>query len=177
MKRNHYPDATWERVRQDFCSGELTLAEAAAKHGVNFKAAESRERREGWRMSLQENLKVVKEIAGTALQRQSANLGERAAEFLGESSELLQTLLADLKNKRGATPTLADVERIVDAFSTLTKSGRELYGLDQQRDSRMCNRLVLVSTSAQPCVRSSAPPVIDVESTSDATPTPTGGKR
>ena len=172
--RTPHPDATWERGRQDFCSGEMTLADAAAKHQIAFNTVETRARREGWRRRLNENVKVVKEIAGAALQRSSAELGARAAEFMGESTEQLKALLADFKDKRGPTATLADFERYVETFATLIKTGRELYGLDQRADSNPRATLVLSvvqDRGSLGSLRSSGTPAIDVESTSDPTPT------
>jgi hypothetical protein len=131
MKRNHYPDLLWEKLKQDFCSGESTLRQAAEKHGVKFKAAETRARREGWKRQQNENLQIVKEIAGKAIQARSAELGERAAEFLGETTDQLKMLLADFKAKRGTAATFSEFESYVDSFATLVRTGQELYQLDQ----------------------------------------------
>src|SRR6187401_3053454 len=119
MKRNHYPDLLWEKLKQDFCSGELTLRQAAEKHCVKFKAAETRARREGWKRQQNENLQIVKEVAGKAIQLRSAEFGERAGEFLGEATEQLKSLFADFKAKRGAAATVSEFETYVGSFATL----------------------------------------------------------
>ncbi|MDA7510607.1 DUF1804 family protein [Verrucomicrobia bacterium] len=147
MKRNRYPDATWEAIKTDYCGGESTLRESAKRHGVPFKTVETRCRREGWNRKLKENLQVVKEIAGRSLQERQQELGQRAGDFVIQSAEQLRGLLDDFIERRGLVKSMAEFDTLVDAFSTLVRTGRELYGFDNKQNS---NPRTLASISMTP---------------------------
>ena len=135
MKRNRYPDATWEAIKTDYCGGESTLRESAKRHGVPFKTVETRCRREGWNRKLKENLQVVKEIAGRSLQERQQELGQRGGDFVIQSAEQLRCLLDDFIERRGLVRSMAEFDTLVDSFSRLVRTGRELYGFDNKQSS------------------------------------------
>ena len=133
--RGKYPEAIWEAIKNDYCGGEATLREAAERHGVPLKTVESRYRREGWNRKLEENLQVVKEIAGRSLQERQQELGQRGGDFVIQSAEQLRCLLYDFIERRGLVRSMAEFDTLVDSFSKLVRTGRELYGFDSKQGS------------------------------------------
>ena len=133
--RSKYPEASWEAIKNDYCGGESPLREAAERHGVPLKTVESRYRREGWNRKLEENLQVVKEIAGRSLQERQQELGQRGGDFVIQSAEQLRCLLNDFIERRGRVRSMAEFDTLVDSFSKLVRTGRELYGFDNKQSS------------------------------------------
>jgi hypothetical protein len=78
---------------------------------------------------------VVQEIAGRSLQERQQELGQRASDFVIQSAEQIRGLLNDFIERRGLVRSMAEFDTLVDSFSTLVRTGRELYGFDSKQGS------------------------------------------
>ena len=123
--------ADWEAIKADYLTGELSVKELAAKHGVSTNQIYKKVSSEGWKKTLQKIRQKTEEKVVARVARARA----RELDVIASSTEKMAALLAKTVEELDAQPTdkrlrnLKGLAATASAIETNLQTTMKLLGI------------------------------------------------
>jgi hypothetical protein len=122
----------WNTIKLEYIGGKIGMRLLAQKHGVNFSTLSKRGRREDWAGMRARRALLVSTGARQEIDRQIADAGLTAAEFVKrtclETGRWLDRIEA---LATGGHLDAVKLTRLIAAWRAATSAGREAFALDR----------------------------------------------
>lgn len=145
----------WQQARETYVSEDVSLREIAQKHGIHYRTAQNRCRKESWTAIKSDARSLVNVAISSARERSAQVVRECVAKSVSDSAvkavfsaqALVQRTLRESEtwlNRIDSAAQHSDHQRNPDAIRKLTSSWKDVIGI-----ARLTNGLDRIGPSVQ----------------------------